>query len=283
MQLLLEDIILDVEAQGRLIRFYVLKARREGISTYITGRYFHKITTKKNKYGVIVTHEPPATLFLFEMQRRYYNHLEPEFKPVTKSNNVKMISFDDKEGTGVGLDSAIRVGTAGVKDFGSGQMINYLHLSELAKWPRENEYDLLVSLLQCVPRNKDTSVIIESTAKGLGGEFYKGFFASRYQYEIYLDGDTRVAKWRVNINKDADPANEYSSIFIPWFVFKKYRAPLADNFEKTADEIVLAKRFNLDDEQINWYRLILANECKGSKDTRDQEYPCTAEAAFTGS
>jgi hypothetical protein len=27
------------------------------------------------------------------------------------------------------------VGTAGKEDFGSGQLVHYLHLSELAKWP----------------------------------------------------------------------------------------------------------------------------------------------------
>lgn len=278
-QQILEDIILDIQNAGRLIRVYILKARREGVSTWSTGRFFWKVSNKRNKYAVIVTHESPATQFLFDMQRRYYKHLEPELKPVTKRNNARMLHFDNDEGSG--LDSAISVGTAGVKDFGSGQMINYLHISELGKWPRENEEDLLISLFQCVPREADSTIIIESTAKGTSGEFYKGYWSSRFIYEVYLDGNE--VKWRVTINEKADPSNIYSSIFIPWFVFKRYKIKAPANFKRTAEEELWAKRYGLDNDQLNWYRSILANECKGDKKKRDQEYPMTAKSAFIGS
>ena len=168
-QVLLEDIEADMVAQGRLIRYFVLKARQFGISTSKTGKYFFKTSTKKHKSAVIVTHEPAATRNLFDMQKRYYKHLEPEFKPEIKYNNVKMLQFDKDDGSG--LDSSISVATAGVKDFGSSQTIHYLHLSELSKWPRGNEDDLLTSLYQCVPDEPETAIVVESTAKGVGGAF----------------------------------------------------------------------------------------------------------------
>lgn len=278
-QLLLEDITVDIEARGLLVRLLILKARQEGVSTYSTGKSFWKTSNNKNKYAAIITHEPPATQELFNMQKRFYRNLEPEFKAETKYNNAKILEFNNDEGTG--LDSSVKVATAGVKDFGSGQMIHFLHISELSKWPRENEEDLLTSLFQCVPDAKDTSIVIESTAKGVGGEFYKMYWAARYMYEIYLEDG--IAKWKITINKDADPANIYSAIFIPWFVFKKYSMDVFEGFERTAEEKLLVKRFGISDRQLVWYRYVLANKCKGNKKIRDQEYPCTARSAFLGS
>lgn len=279
-QLLMEEIWQDIVDSGRMVRIYVLKARREGISTWATGKIFHRTSTWENKNAVLVTHEPAATEFLFEMQKRYYQHLPPEFKPQTKKNNARILQFNNEQGTG--LDSAIRVGTAGVKDFGSGQGIHFLHLSEYAKFPMENQKDLFTSLAQPVPREKNTAVIIESTAKGLGGEFYHGFYKARYLYEIYLD-ENHQARWRVTINENADENNEYSAVFIPWFVFKRYRMPLPEGFQRTEEEEKLVLTYNLDDEQLYWYRWVLANKCNGDKNTRDQEYPPTAKAAFIGS
>jgi hypothetical protein len=279
-QTILEEIWADTVRSGRMVRFYILKARREGISTWATGKFFHKTSCFRHKNAVLVTHEPPATEFLFEMQKRYLNHLPREFKPHTKKNNARMIHFDDEMGEG--LDSAIRVGTAGVKDFGSGQGIHYLHLSEFAKFPAENQRDLFISLAQPVPREKETAVIIESTAKGLGGEFYNGFYNARFVYEVYQN-ENGVAKWRMTINENADPTNEYSAIFIPWFVFRKYRmAPPAD-FKRTPEEEQYALTYNLTDDQLYWYRWVLANKCNGDKNKRDQEYPPNAKSAFIGS
>lgn len=275
----LEEIQFDIENSGRLIRIYILKARQEGVSTWSTGRFFWKVTNNKNISAVIVTHEPAATRNLFDMQKRYYKHLDSEFKPTSKYNNVKVLQFNNDDETG--LDSSIGVATAGVKDFGSSQTINYLHLSELSKWPRENESDLIISLFQCVPRIKNSAVIIESTAKGIGGEFYKGFNACRYQYELYCK-DKKVL-WKMNINKNANEAGSYSGIFIPWFVFKKYRELVPDDFTRTTEEKLLAEKFSLDNEQLMWYRSILADECRGSTNKRDQEYPMTAKSAFIGS
>lgn len=278
-QLAVEEIEKDIINSGRLIRIYILKARQEGISTWSTGKFFWKVTTSSNKSAVIVTHEPAATRNLFDMQKRYYKHLEPEFKPQDKRNNVKLLQFNNDDDTG--LDSSIGVATAGVKDFGSSQTINFLHISELAKWPRENESDLLLSLFQCVPRVKDSAVIIESTAKGASGEFYKGFNACRFQYTLYCEN--KKVKWKMTINENASKASSYSSIFIPWFVLSEYREPVDKDFLLTKEEEIISKKFYLDNEQLSWYRSILVDECKRDENKRDQEYPMTAKSAFVGS
>lgn len=279
-QLLLEEIWNDIESSGRPVRLYILKARRQGVSTWATGKIFHKASCRSNTNAVLIAHEPPATEYLFGMQQRYLLHLPPEFQPQTLKNNARTLHFNNEKGTG--LDSRISVGTAGVKDFGSGQRIDLLHLSELPKYPAENQADLLISLFQCVPAKPGTAIIIEGTAKGIGGEFYKGFWGCRYVYELYLD-ENHLPAWRMRVNEGAPEENDFGSIFIPWFVFKEYRREVPEDFIRTAEEEQWVKTFNLCDEQLVWYRWVLANKCKNDLNKRNQEYPFTARSAFIGS
>lgn len=275
-QSVLEEIIDDIISKKRLTRLIILKARREGVSTWATGRIFWKTANASNRYAVLVTHEPEATDFLFKMQKRYYDNLIPEFKPTTKYNNAKMLEFNTPDGKG--LDSAIRVGTAGKSDFGSAQLIHQLLISELSKFPIGNQNDILTSLLQCVPDEQDTFVVIESTAKGIGGTFYDRYIKARYQYEFYLeDGKTL---WRCNINEAADINNMYSSIFIPWFVFKRYRSVVPDNFVQTEKERSLCELYGVTNEQLQWRRETIANKCDNSEDIFAQEYPSNDVEAF---
>src|SRR5512139_263601 len=117
-QILLELIFQDMRDKGRLVRAIILKARREGASTYITGRFYHKTANDFNRYTVIIAHEPDSTDFLFKMVKRYQDNMAPGLKPAERFNNRKILEFNNDNGTG--LDSAIRVGTAGKDDFGSG-------------------------------------------------------------------------------------------------------------------------------------------------------------------
>lgn len=279
-QMLLEDIWLDIERNMPFVRLYILKARRFGVSTWVTGRFFWRTSLHENRYSVVVTHEPQATDYLFKMQKRYYDNSHPEFKPETKYNNTSKLEFNTSDGQG--LDSAIRVGTANVGDFGSAMMIHDLLMSESAKYPQTSQKELEASILQCVPKVSDTAVVFESTAKGLGGEFYKGFWACRIRYEIYLNAEGKPA-WRKVINPDADPSNQYCAVFIPAFAFLEYRMPVPEEFVRTAEEEKLVRTFNVPDEYLQWRRLTLANECKGDINVFHQEYPHTAREAFISS
>jgi hypothetical protein len=279
-QRLLERIVDLIIERGRLVRVVVLKARREGVSTWVSGRYFWKTVTNKNRYSMIICHEPEATDFVFNMHRRFLSNLPEFLRPAERYNNKKMLEFNNDSGTG--LDSAIRVGTAAKEDFGSSQMINYLHLSELAKYPRHIITPLLTSLLQCVPDKKDTAVIIESTAKGVGGEFYKRYWECRHRFELYLDSDGEV-QIRESVNKDAPEDNEYTSIFIPWFVFDEYQRPVPSNFKATPEEAVMMAKYNISPARIMWRRWAIENKCHGDVKVFNQEYPPDPKSAFMSS
>lgn len=276
-QKVLQRIIKHIRENGRLIRLVILKARREGVSTWATGRFYWKTSMNKNRYAVIIAHEPEAKDFLFNMVKRYHNHCLEEFKPEDKYNNKAILEFNNDKGTG--LDSAIRVGCAGKEDFGSGMKIDFLHISELSKWDRNIIAPLLTSLFQTVPAEPSTEVIIESTAKGVGGEFYDRFWGSRYRYSVFLN-DKGEPDFVCEVNESADENNEYSSVFIPCFVFNKYRRPVPEGFTHTEEELLLKKEYNVPDTFLAWRRWCIANNCRGSIEIFKQEYPMNALEAF---
>lgn len=275
-QSIMEDVIDDIKTKGRLVRIVVLKARREGISTWVSGRFFWKTTTAPNRYAMIVTHEPEATDFIFKMHKRFQENIPEWFRPTERYNNKKMLEFNTEKGDG--LDSAIRVGTAGKEDLGSSQLIHYLHFSEVAKYPKHTATALMTSILQCVPSYHDTEVLFESTAKGVGGEFYDRFWTCRYRLEFYLE-DGKV-KWKEVINEEASEDSEYTAIFIPWFVFDEYQRDLAPKFILTEDEITLKALHGLTDRHISWRRWCIANNCNNDIEVFNQEYPSDSMSAF---
>lgn len=277
-QVVLGKIRQDIVNNGRLIRMWALKARREGVTTDTTARFYYKTTHARNRYAYHITHEPEATDFVFKMVKRYYDNAP--LRPQTRYNNTTLLEFNTKDGQG-GLDSAIRVGTAGKLNLGSGQLIHYLHLSEIAKWPEHTIHDLLTSLLQCVPAEPDTELIAESTANGLGGEFYDGFWGARFQYEVFLNNG--VPDFQCRINPDADRDNIFSSVFIPWFVFPKYQMDPDQGFQRTTEEREMVKLYGINDCHLQWRRWSIANLCRGDVNVFKQEYPSNAREAFLAS
>lgn len=283
-QLIIEAVIKDIKSKGRLVRVVLLKARRQGASTEVVGRLYWHTSTKFNRYAVIVTHEPEASEFIFQMAKRFHNLVPKMIQPAQTKNNARLLEFNTPDGTG--LDSAIRVGTAGKKDYGSGMKANYLLLSEVAKWDKNIAPDLLTSILQTVPEDPDTEVFLESTAKGIGGEFHARFTGAKHRYIAQINKKYEIV-YEYGINGDADESNEFSMIFIPWYIDSGYKTSVDKYKEKTnadfilrTDEQKMMEEHNLIIEQMVWRRLAIANKCGGNVETFWQEYPTTWEEAF---
>ena len=238
----------QLEAQlketGR-IRALVLKARQVGISTYVEGRFFWKITQTKNANAFVLSHLAESTNSIFNMVRHFYENVpHPAFKPPLASQSAQTLSFD-------GLNSRYRVGTARSTQTGRGQTNRFIHGSEVAFYPAGS--DIVAGLLQTVGI-KDSEVILESTANGAGGWFYDQCMKS-------LRGES---DWIV--------------CFVPWYWMPEYRRTVSPYFERTEEEEELARRYELDDAQLCFRRSKLDE--LGSTDLFCQEYPSTPLEAF---
>lgn len=232
------------------VRAIILKGRQQGVSTYVQGRYYWKTTHRSGVKAYILTHEADSTAELFGMVERYHQ-LAPNFvKPATGSSNAKELTFNK-------LDSGYKVGTAGNKAVGRGTTVQYFHGSEVAYWPNAAEH--AKGILQTVPDEDDTEIILESTANGVGSYFYQ-------QWQQAEAGDS-----------------PFQAIFVPWFWQPEYRKSGLVIQSRTSEEEKLVELFGLDDEQLSFRRSKIAELTADGGDGAfafKQEYPMTAQEAF---
>ena len=253
-QMKLYNALGEQHRQGKPQRAIVLKARQMGFSTLTEGVIFKKTATNFNVKAGIVTHEATATSNLFNMFKRFYDNLPEELKPTIKRSNAKELIFDNDEGTG--LKSTIKCMTAGNGRIGRSDTFQYVHVSEYAFWEGDKKATL-GGLLQAVPYDIDTIVIIESTANG--------FDEFKELWDDAVAGN-----------------NDFVPVFCAWWEQDEYRLPY-DGFELTQEEVELKKTYNLDNEQLAWRRWCIKNNCNGSLDLFHQEYPSCPEEAFIAS
>lgn len=235
----------DQKARTGRVRALVLKGRQQGISTYVGGRYYHRVTHGKGLRCFILTHEQDATNNLFGMVDRYHQHCPALVKPSTGAANAKELFFDR-------LESGYAVGTAGAKAVGRSQTVQLFHGSEVAFWP--NAATHFAGVVQAIPDLPGTEIVLESTANGMGGEFHE-----RWQQAEQGIGD-------------------YEAIFIPWFWQSEYRRDVSPGFVLDDEEREYQAAYGLDLEQMAWRR----NKVAELKDPLlfKQEYPATAAEAF---
>ena len=246
---------------GKPVRVIVLKARQLGFSTLIEAIIFWMAITAFYVRCMIVAHTEEATNNLFQMSRRYLDNLPEAVKPLQQASNAQELVFDRPakyKGKRKGLGSRIRCATAGGKGIGRSYTLKALHLSEFAFWPGD-KLATLIGLLQAVPDEPGTLIVIESTANGYD-EFKKQW-------------DKAVADQRAGIEG-------FIPVFFAWHEMPGYRRRVPPGFQRTPEEQELAETFGLDDEQLAWRRWAIVNNCGGSLEQFHQEYPSSPDEAF---
>ena len=250
-QLKYYNVIKDLKKQGKPVRIIILKARQMGFSTETEAIFFKETVTKSNINTAIVAHKEDSTTNLFNMSKLMYDQLPEAIKPDKKASNAKELVFDKEDGTG--LKSKIKCFTAGGSGIGRSDTLNNLHLSELAFWSGDKK-ETLTGLLQAVPNDPDTMIVIESTANG-------------YEYFKELWDDAVAGK------------NDFVPLFIGWNELQEYKMTYT-GFELTKEEKELQKRYGLTLEQLTWRRWCIANNCGNDVEQFKQEYPINPEEAF---
>ena len=224
------------------VRAIVLKARQQGISTYCAARVFWKTYFTPYTRSVVMAHDSATSDALFNMSRNIIDNMEEP--PTLQKSNAKEILFEHNK-------SGYRLYTAGAKEAGRGTTPTIAHLSEVAFWQFDEQ--ILAGLFQGISQENETEVILESTANGASGEFFRLFQGA-------INGD-----------------NEYVPIFLPWFITPEYRRKAPEGFELTEEEEDLVENYSLDNDQLYWRRLKIGES--GEKKFI-QEYPASAEEAF---
>ena len=233
----------QIEETGK-VRAIILKARQQGISTYCAARVFWKTYFNSNTRSVVMAHDSATSDALFDMSKNIISHMDPEFAPSFKKSNAKEIQFEHN-------DSKYRLYTAGSPEAGRGTTPTIAHLSEVAFWQHDEK--ILAGLFQGISQAEGTEVILESTANGAAGEFFR--------------------LWQGAVAGE----NEYIPIFLPWYLTPEYKRDTPEDFEMSVEEEAYATEYSLSEEQIYWRRLKIG---EGGERKFRQEYPATADEAF---
>lgn len=253
-------VIRQQAALGKPIRIIILKGRQEGISTVTEALMFQDTVTRPNVKTLIVAHDSGATGNLFKMNKLFYDCLPRRMQPMRKNSNAKELVFENptrepkEKAKRPGLRSSIRCQTAGSGSVGRSDTLTNVHISEYAFWPKDKK-DLLLGIMQTVPNDPSTMVVIESTANGYD------------HFKELWDGAE-------------NGTNEWIPVFLPWYLEKGYRMAVPPGTEWTEEEWQLQRDFGLDEEQLQWRRWCIRANCGGSVEEFRQEYPNTPAEAF---
>lgn len=245
---------------GRPPRMIVLKGRQQGISTITEALMFQDSATRPMVNTLIVAHRDDSTAALFNMNKLFFDYLPGKLQPMKKNSNAKELVFEnptrdpDQKRKKPGLRSRIRCITAGGKGAGRSLTQNNVHLSEFAFWPG-NKLETLLGIMQSVPDDINTLVVIESTANGYD------------EFKDLWDGAEKGE-------------NGWVPVFLPWYMEPDYRKPVDPGTEWTEEERKLQEQFGLDEEQLAWRRWCIRTNCGGDVNLFRQEYPCTPDEAF---
>ncbi|MBS6752747.1 MAG: DNA packaging protein [Firmicutes bacterium] len=248
---------------GKPVRLIILKARQLGFSTLTEGLIFHACATRRNVNALIVAHREDATANLFRMSKLFYDELPAPVKPMLRASNAQELVFENpsklrsEREARPGLRSRIRCATAGGRGIGRSDTLQCVHLSEYAFWPdgADGKASTLAGILQAVPSLPGTMVVIESTANG--------FEDFKERWDAAVAGE-----------------NDFEPVFFAWFENPDYSMPVVPGTEWTAEERELRDAYRLTDEQLQWRRWCIANNCGGSLDMFRQEYPASPGEAF---
>jgi hypothetical protein len=278
----LEAAVLRSERRGEPVRKNVLKARQQGISTYVCACLLYLQITSPNTRGLMMGHLKNSATVIQErmdgMIRLLRKGEDSHWKLSLDIDNREKVELSGP------FHSVMLTWSAEAGDY-RGDTLRFFHVIEPGEWIGVKAKAKANAVWKCVPKAAGTYVFVEGTAHG-----DTGFFA-----------ETWKAAWRRQ-EYGADELYSWTqSLFFPWFMHDRYRwsvvfgKPLppdvAAEIKATLsdEEAQLLKRtyvrrgvgkVHADYDQLAWRRMTIAEDCQGSVDFFHQEYPATPEEAF---
>jgi hypothetical protein len=230
----------------------VLKARQMGITTWVAGRFFLKTITARGVMTVQVAQTREAAEGIFRMVQRFWECLPEELRegPLRRSRaNAGQMCFP-------ALDSEFRVVSAGDESAGRGLTVQYLHCSEVSRWPGDAAATLAGLRAALAPGGE---MVMESTPNGAYGCFY----------EEWGRGVDQIAGGSACGSDDGVVRH-----FFPWWMEEAYVGAPVDDLREDEHRLVLAH--GLTAEQIGFRRGLEASY----RGLRSQEFAEDAESCF---
>lgn len=255
------------EAQRELMRSLwgrnlILKARQLGFTTLIAILWLdHALFNRDQRCGIIAQDRESAEAIFRDKVKFAYNNLPTALKmtmPLARESASELLWAHN--------NSSIRVATSY-----RGGTPHRLHVSEMgkigAKFP-DKAKEVVTGSIPAVPMTSGI-VVVESTAEGQDGEFY------------------RMCKRALDRAKSNAPLTlrEYRLHFFAWWKNPRYRMDpagiaISPTEHRYFDIVQATQGTFLDLGQRAWYIATRDGDFSGDPDKMRQEYPSTPEEAF---
>lgn len=256
------------ERAGRPVRQVVLKASQVWMSSSVATQVFRRIAFFPGRRALVVADTQDHANLVFEYYEQYIKSYTDNPYGSEWGCAVKLPGMvkDTEQWLRWANESSILVGTANNVDIGRSAPYNWAHLSEAAFY--RSLGGLMTGLMQRIPLSADSGVVIESTANGMGGDFYD-------LCQLAMGGRTGWAfvffAWWEHPENQMDPA---MLGFSDLAAFQK---------SLTKDEWTEQQAYNLNLRQLAWRRHKIDTDCEGRLGRFQQEHPANPQEAFQSS
>ena len=242
-------------------RNLILKARQLGFTTLVAIVWLdHALFNANSRCGIIAQDREAAEVIFRDKVKFAYEHLPPELrvKMPLKADNASELLFAHNNSS-IRVATSMRAGT-----------IHRLHISEFgkicAKYP-DKAVEVVTGSIPAVPENG--ILIIESTAEGQEGEYYK-----MTQRAMALQQQGKKLTRR-----------DYRFHFFPWWQAPEYTLDdpgvvMTDRDRLYFERIEGEAECTLTPGQRAWYVNTRDSDFSGKEERMWQEYPSTPSEAF---
>lgn len=252
----LDRTIKKIRDRNKPVRLVICKYRRGGFSSGTAAIIYKETVFRSGQESLVVAHEGKAVKeSLFPM----YSRFNSTYRPFRNIIILPELVSNRKDGLDYSNGSSISIQTA--NNLEAARSFNYrkVHLSEFAFY--RNARTLMAALMQTIPDDPDTVVIVESTANGLGNDFHN-------LYQLAKSGKSEWVALFFGWNEDKENVRQLDE------PADKFQSSLSD------DEKLLMIQYSLSLEQLNWRRYTIANKCNSDTRLFQQEYPINDIEAF---
>ena len=152
----------------------ILKGRQIGFTTLSLAYMLYSACTKPDTNYIIMTHHASVSKSLFVKLKKMYKNLphdKYDIFPKALLNNRDELYLDN--------GSRIIIATANGEDSISGNTFQFIHLSEMAKYPPQVQEEIIATCIPALAKNESSAIIIESTAYGYNT--YQEMFMKAYK------------------------------------------------------------------------------------------------------
>lgn len=246
------------ERTGRPVRIFLgPKPRQAFASTVVASIIYKRVAYLPGQHAMAFGDVYRTAKNLWSYYHQFAKDSAPEFRgiprpKIKRANRDKLIEWHG--GSWVEMQSA-ESSTPG-RSFS----VRHFHFSEYAFY--QHASDLMTGAMNSIPNDPLTTVIVESTAFGMGGDFYN-------MWERLSD--------RAN-------GEDWEVVFSEWFEHPEYVRALEVDPRQFQDSMNEEERrlqiAGCKFEQLNWRRWKIRTDLEGSVRRFHQEFPATPEEAF---